>query len=256
MVKCVKGLFVFLKFFFLLKKKMDHSGLLNMSPFHQLSPGGGATTLAPPQTSVVNYNSNSYNNQKQDNLDNYYLFYSGGDYNPINQDSLGGTGPNAGDDHHSHSSPSHQKYGQINSNSVDHPESKFQLSSQHSGGSQSGNNNNNTSAAPGSTGGAGGGGSGLVINEIPPDTKYGFEELCPVCGDKVSGYHYGLLTCESCKGFFKRTVQNKKVYTCVAERSCHIDKTQRKRCPFCRFQKCLNVGMKLEGKRILNTIFF
>lgn len=25
------------------------------------------------------------------------------------------------------------------------------------------------------------------------------EELCPVCGDKVSGYHYGLLTCESCK---------------------------------------------------------
>lgn len=81
-----------------------------------------------------------------------------------------------------------------------------------------------------------------------PDTKDGIEELCPVCGDKVSGYHYGLLTCESCKGFFKRTVQNKKVYTCVAERSCHIDKTQRKRCPFCRFQKCLEVGMKLEGK--------
>lgn len=81
-----------------------------------------------------------------------------------------------------------------------------------------------------------------------PDTKECIEELCPVCGDKVSGYHYGLLTCESCKGFFKRTVQNKKVYTCVAERSCHIDKTQRKRCPFCRFQKCLEVGMKLEGK--------
>lgn len=83
-----------------------------------------------------------------------------------------------------------------------------------------------------------------------PDTKEGIEELCPVCGDKVSGYHYGLLTCESCKGFFKRTVQNKKVYTCVADRSCHIDKTQRKRCPYCRFQKCLEVGMKLEGKTI------
>lgn len=80
------------------------------------------------------------------------------------------------------------------------------------------------------------------------DTKDVIEELCPVCGDKVSGYHYGLLTCESCKGFFKRTVQNKKVYTCVAERACHIDKTQRKRCPFCRFQKCLDVGMKLEGE--------
>ena len=67
---------------------------------------------------------------------------------------------------------------------------------------------------------------------------------------QVSGYHYGLLTCESCKGFFKRTVQNKKVYTCVADRSCVIDKTQRKRCPYCRFQKCLDVGMKLEGKSV------
>nr|WCS71193.1 fushi tarazu transcription factor 1 [Pardosa pseudoannulata] len=83
----------------------------------------------------------------------------------------------------------------------------------------------------------------------PPDTKEGIEELCPVCGDKVSGYHYGLLTCESCKGFFKRTVQNKKVYQCVADRSCHIDKSQRKRCPYCRFQKCLDVGMKLEAVR-------
>ncbi|XP_076248997.1 ftz transcription factor 1 isoform X3 [Calliopsis andreniformis] len=98
-------------------------------------------------------------------------------------------------------------------------------------------------------------GVGVVTGSIPcpsdfPDTKdIIIEEFCPVCGDKVSGYHYGLLTCESCKGFFKRTVQNKKVYTCVAERSCHIDKTQRKRCPYCRFQKCLEVGMKLEAVR-------
>lgn len=26
------------------------------------------------------------------------------------------------------------------------------------------------------------------------------EEVCPVCSDKISGYHYGLQTCESCKG--------------------------------------------------------
>lgn len=26
------------------------------------------------------------------------------------------------------------------------------------------------------------------------------DDLCPVCSDKVSGYHYGLQTCESCKG--------------------------------------------------------
>ncbi|XP_036973286.1 nuclear receptor subfamily 5 group A member 2-like isoform X2 [Acanthopagrus latus] len=75
------------------------------------------------------------------------------------------------------------------------------------------------------------------------------EELCPVCGDKVSGYHYGLLTCESCKGFFKRTVQNNKQYVCAESQDCTIDTTQRKRCPFCRFQKCLHVGMRLEAVR-------
>ncbi len=78
--------------------------------------------------------------------------------------------------------------------------------------------------------------------------KYGVDKNVFPPATQVSGYHYGLLTCESCKGFFKRTVQNKKVYTCVADRSCVIDKTQRKRCPYFRFQKCLDVGMKLEGK--------
>ncbi|XP_011503732.1 PREDICTED: nuclear hormone receptor FTZ-F1 [Ceratosolen solmsi marchali] len=137
------------------------------------------------------------------------------------------------------------------------------------GNGSSNNSNNNSGGGNGSTGGNANGaasgvmchpgltgqvGVGVVTGSISgpsdfPDTKDVIEELCPVCGDKVSGYHYGLLTCESCKGFFKRTVQNKKVYTCVAERSCHIDKTQRKRCPFCRFQKCLEVGMKLEAVR-------
>ena len=105
-----------------------------------------------------------------------------------------------------------------------------------------------TTAAAASTGGGTGPASAGTTNIDIPDTKEGIEELCPVCGDKVSGYHYGLLTCESCKGFFKRTVQNKKVYSCVAEKQCQIDKTQRKRCPYCRFQKCLDVGMKLEGR--------
>lgn len=38
---------------------------------------------------------------------------------------------------------------------------------------------------------------------------------CPICGDKISGFHYGIFSCESCKGFFKRTVQNRKNYVCL-----------------------------------------
>lgn len=81
------------------------------------------------------------------------------------------------------------------------------------------------------------------------DSRAESEESCPVCGDKVSGYHYGLLTCESCKGFFKRSVQNNKHYTCAEQQSCPMNLSQRKRCPSCRFQKCLAVGMKKEAVR-------
>ena len=52
-------------------------------------------------------------------------------------------------------------------------------------------------------------------------------------------------------GFFKRTVQNKKVYVCVDNEECQVNKTQRKRCPHCRFKKCLSVGMRLEGNDTL-----
>lgn len=51
----------------------------------------------------------------------------------------------------------------------------------------------------------------------------------------------------SLQGFFKRSVQNNKHYTCAEQQSCPMNLSQRKRCPFCRFQKCLAVGMKREG---------
>ncbi|PVD22406.1 hypothetical protein C0Q70_18218 [Pomacea canaliculata] len=77
----------------------------------------------------------------------------------------------------------------------------------------------------------------------------GMTGSCPVCGDKLSGYHYGVFTCESCKGFFKRTVQNKKSFVCHKQSDCEINAYNRKKCPACRFNKCLIVGMKLEAIR-------
>lgn len=61
------------------------------------------------------------------------------------------------------------------------------------------------------------------------------------------GKHYGVYSCEGCKGFFKRTIRKDLTYTCRDNKDCQIDKRQRNRCQYCRYQKCLAMGMKREG---------
>uniref|UniRef100_A0A667XBR8 Nuclear receptor subfamily 4 group A member 2 n=1 Tax=Myripristis murdjan TaxID=586833 RepID=A0A667XBR8_9TELE len=78
------------------------------------------------------------------------------------------------------------------------------------------------------------------------------EGLCAVCGDNAACQHYGVRTCEGCKGFFKRTVQKNAKYVCLAAKSCPVDKRRRNRCQYCRFQKCLAVGMVKEVVRTDN----
>ncbi|KAK7803565.1 hypothetical protein U0070_004201 [Myodes glareolus] len=71
---------------------------------------------------------------------------------------------------------------------------------------------------------------------------------CRICGDKASGYHYGVHACEGCKGFFRRTIRLKLVYD-KCDRSCKIQKKNRNKCQYCRFHKCLSVGMSHNAIR-------
>ncbi|XP_069484284.1 peroxisome proliferator-activated receptor alpha isoform X2 [Ambystoma mexicanum] len=71
---------------------------------------------------------------------------------------------------------------------------------------------------------------------------------CKVCGDKASGYHYGVHACEGCKGFFRRTIRLKLTYG-KCDRTCKILKKNRNKCQCCRFQKCLAVGMSHDAIR-------
>ncbi|KAM9805658.1 nuclear receptor subfamily 4 group A member 3 isoform 2-T2 [Syngnathus typhle] len=82
----------------------------------------------------------------------------------------------------------------------------------------------------------------------PPRGPQG-EGTCAVCGDNAACQHYGVRTCEGCKGFFKRTVQKNAKYVCLASKNCPVDKRRRNRCQYCRFQKCLSVGMVKEVVR-------
>ncbi|KAJ8332252.1 hypothetical protein SKAU_G00427350 [Synaphobranchus kaupii] len=61
------------------------------------------------------------------------------------------------------------------------------------------------------------------------------------------GKHYGVYSCEGCKGFFKRTVRKDLSYTCRDNKDCLVDKRQRNRCQYCRYQKCLAMGMKRDA---------
>uniref|UniRef100_A0A3B3S8M2 Nuclear receptor subfamily 1, group H, member 5 n=1 Tax=Paramormyrops kingsleyae TaxID=1676925 RepID=A0A3B3S8M2_9TELE len=71
-------------------------------------------------------------------------------------------------------------------------------------------------------------------------------ELCMVCGDKASGYHYNALTCEGCKGFFRRSITKKAVYRCKSGGGCEMDMYMRRKCQDCRLRKCRAVGMLAE----------
>uniref|UniRef100_A0A8C4QD65 Nuclear receptor subfamily 1, group H, member 4 n=2 Tax=Eptatretus burgeri TaxID=7764 RepID=A0A8C4QD65_EPTBU len=72
------------------------------------------------------------------------------------------------------------------------------------------------------------------------------EDLCLVCGDKASGYHYNALTCEGCKGFFRRSITKRAVYTCKSVGACEMDMYMRRKCQHCRLRKCHQVGMLPE----------
>ncbi|EMP27959.1 Nuclear receptor ROR-gamma, partial [Chelonia mydas] len=70
---------------------------------------------------------------------------------------------------------------------------------------------------------------------------------CKICGDKSSGIHYGVITCEGCKGFFRRSQQGNVTYSCTRQQNCQIDRTSRNRCQHCRLQKCLSLGMSRDA---------
>ncbi|CAK6957935.1 progesterone receptor isoform X1 [Scomber scombrus] len=76
------------------------------------------------------------------------------------------------------------------------------------------------------------------------------QRLCVICGDEASGCHYGVLTCGSCKVFFKRAVEGHHSYLCAGRNDCIVDKIRRKNCPACRLRKCYQAGMMLGGRKL------
>ncbi|XP_067296516.1 oxysterols receptor LXR-alpha [Pseudorasbora parva] len=76
-----------------------------------------------------------------------------------------------------------------------------------------------------------------------PAPKMLGNEVCSVCGDKASGFHYNVLSCEGCKGFFRRSVIKGAQYNCKNSGRCEMDMYMRRKCQQCRLRKCREAGM-------------
>ncbi|XP_066063082.1 nuclear receptor subfamily 1 group I member 3 isoform X7 [Chamaea fasciata] len=97
--------------------------------------------------------------------------------------------------------------------------------------------------APGDTGSA----VSLASPRDPPgDTEPDGDKVCAVCGDRASGYHFHVMSCEGCKGFFRRSIIKGVRFTCPLARRCPVTKAKRRQCQACRLQKCLDVGMRKD----------
>ena len=70
------------------------------------------------------------------------------------------------------------------------------------------------------------------------------DSSCPICADKISGPHYGTLTCSPCSSFFKRAILARRIFMCRNGGNCTIDKMRRSRCRYCRLVKCFACGMR------------
>uniref|UniRef100_A0A8C8ZQP9 Nuclear receptor subfamily 1 group I member 2 n=1 Tax=Prolemur simus TaxID=1328070 RepID=A0A8C8ZQP9_PROSS len=84
----------------------------------------------------------------------------------------------------------------------------------------------------------------LIVNA---DEKDEDTQICRVCGDKATGYHFNVMTCEGCKGFFRRAMKRNAGLRCPYRKgTCEITRKTRRQCQACRLRKCLESGMKKE----------
>ena len=69
---------------------------------------------------------------------------------------------------------------------------------------------------------------------------------CLVCGGAAAAHqHYGAICCYSCRAFFRRGIMRN--YSCVrGDDSCQVNSITRTNCKKCRYDRCLEVGMRPE----------
>ena len=86
----------------------------------------------------------------------------------------------------------------------------------------------------------------VLDGNTPAGGRNGGVKYCGVCGDIAKSYHFGGLSCDSCKAFFRRSVQNDNYlhFQCCHRGQCVISLSNRKSCQYCRMKRCFAIGME------------
>lgn len=90
------------------------------------------------------------------------------------------------------------------------------------------------------------GASSSSLGDPAGDSERNIPRICGVCGDRATGFHFNAMTCEGCKGFFRRSMKRKATFTCPFSGNCHITKDNRRHCQACRLKRCVDIGMMKE----------
>ncbi|XP_055353751.1 orphan steroid hormone receptor 2-like [Paramacrobiotus metropolitanus] len=86
-----------------------------------------------------------------------------------------------------------------------------------------------------------------TLHGTPPPSD---RPRCVVCGDESSGIHYGVNSCEGCKGFFRRCMVKGMSQKCTNNEECEITRFARNSCQFCRLKKCIRMGMSRSASKV------
>ncbi|XP_006815259.1 uncharacterized protein LOC102809332 [Saccoglossus kowalevskii] len=95
--------------------------------------------------------------------------------------------------------------------------------------------------------------SSLITSSAPQSstpTSPTSKIACQVCGDISSGLHFGVYTCEGCKCFYRRSIREGAHYMCSKTNNCNMTPDTRNSCRYCRFYRCLALGMSPEGIKL------
>ncbi|CAF4540969.1 unnamed protein product, partial [Rotaria sp. Silwood2] len=85
-------------------------------------------------------------------------------------------------------------------------------------------------------------------SKVAKMSKKEIDLVCVICGDHAIGFNYDVLTCASCKAFFRRNAQHnlKKIRCRTGQNQCSIFHDSHRKCQRCRLEKCFAMGMRKD----------